>query len=397
MTVYKFISENRKEKSMVITDIKCATVEGFGGDWVLIKVLTDENITGYGETFPTWAHQGTAVRELVLWMKTLLVGEDPTNIDKLWHKMYQRQIYRGCSMAGALTTAISGIEIALWDISGKSCGLPVYKLLGGKHRDKIRVYSDYHGDDGGDPDAFAKRASELAEMGFTALKMDLDLTMWRDTQNFNEPMTQRELSHLTGLVKSVRTAIGPDIDLAVDCHSGFNAPAAVELAHALEPYHLLWLEEPIPAKNVASMGRIAKSTSTPICVGENLFTRYEFRELLEYGAADIIMPDIQKTGGILEGKRIADLASAYYIPFAPHCVVSPVGTMASVHLCASISNFLILEWHMIDVPWWEELALTDEPIVQNGYIKVPEKPGLGIELNEDAVGKYLICGKDFLD
>jgi L-alanine-DL-glutamate epimerase-like enolase superfamily enzyme len=156
---------------------------------------------------------------------------------------------------------------------------------------------------------------------------------------------------------------------------------------------LLWLEEPIPPKNIAALANLTASASVPICVGENLYTRFEFRELFEGQAANIIMPDVQKTGGILESKRIADLASTYYIPMAPHCVTSPIGTMASVHLCASISNFLILEYHMIDVPWWADLALSSEPIVQNGYIQVPEKPGLGIELDGREVTRYLRQGE----
>jgi len=378
---------------MKITDLRVSVVEGFGGDWILVQVRTDEGITGLGEAFPTWPHQGKGIKELILWMKELLIGEDPTNIDRLWVKMYQEQIYRGASMAGALTAAISGVEIALWDVTGKAYNLPVYKLLGGKHRDRIRVYSDFHGGKTNDPEAFASKAKEVVDQGFTAIKMDIDLPMWRSKQDYHRHMKQAELRHLISLVAAVREAIGSDVDLAVDCHSNFNTPCAIQLAHAVEPYHLLWLEEPIPAKNVKAMARITSSTKTPICAGENLYTRFEFRELFEQQAADIIMPDVQKTGGILESKRIADLASIYYVPMAPHCVTSPVGTMASVHLCASIANFLILEWHMIDTPWWQELALTEEPIVQDGYITVPEKAGLGVKLNEEAVAKYLREGE----
>jgi len=374
---------------MKIVDIKVYTIKGFRGDWILIKVFTDKGIVGLGEAFPTWHNQGKGLKELILWMKEILIGENPTDIDRLWTKMYQRQIYRGASMSGFLTTAISGIEIALWDITGKAYNLPIYKLLGGKHRDKIRVYSDYHGGKSSRPEEFAKRATEVVEKGFTAIKLDIDLEEWRDTQNYNIPLRQSELRHLTSLVGAVRNAIGPDIDLAVDCHSSFNMPDAIKIARSLEPFNLLWLEEPIPAKNVDSMAQIRANTNTTICIGENLYTRYEFRDIFEKNAADIIMPDVQKTGGILESKRIADLASLYYIPMAPHCVTSPIGTMASVHLCASIANFLILEWHMIDIGWWQDIVITKEPIVRNGYIKVPENPGLGIELNEKVISKLL--------
>lgn len=382
---------------MKISDIKCCTIKGLYGDWVLVKVRTDAGIEGYGEAFPTAKDQGGAIRELILWMKNLLVGEDPEDIDCLWHKLYQRQLYRGCSMAGALTTAISGVEIALWDILGKAHGLPVYKLLGGKHRDRIRVYSDFDGRDESDYMSTAQRAREIVDMGFTALKMDVDLYMWRDTQDSNHPMTRSELGHITRLVGAVREAIGPDIDLAVDCHSGFNTPDALKVAEALEPFGLLWLEEPVAPKNIAAMARINAAVKTPVCAGENLFTQYEFKDLFERQAVDIVMPDIQKCGGILSGKRIADLAALYYMPFAPHCVASPVGQMASVHLCASVANFLVLEWHMIDTPWWEEIILSDGPIISDGCIKVPEAPGLGIRLNESAIKKHLLCGEDFFD
>lgn len=378
---------------MKITDLKATVIEGFGGDWILIRVYTDVGLVGLGETFPTWANQGRVIKEAILWMKTLLIGEDPTNIDQLYTKMYQRQIYRGGSTAGAMTMAISGVEIALWDIAAKALEAPLYKLLGGKHRDQIRVYCDYHGDDSGDPERFASRARDLVEQGFTALKMDVDLTRWRSAQEYHRPMSAAELRNLTGLVQAVRDAVGDDIDLAVDCHSGFDLPSAIRLARAFEPFNLLWLEEPVPPKNITALAAVTASTQTPICVGENLYTRYEFRELFEKQAANIIMPDVQKTGGVLESKRIADLASTYYIPMAPHCVTSPIGTMASVHLCASLANFLILEYHMIDVPWWQDMVTTDDPIVQEGYIKVPETPGLGVELNEREVAKYLREGE----
>jgi L-alanine-DL-glutamate epimerase-like enolase superfamily enzyme len=378
---------------MKIIDLKATVIEGFGGDWILIRVFTDAGITGLGETFPTWAHQGRVVKEAIHWMKTLLVGENPTNVDRLYTKMYQRQIYRGGSTAGAVTMAISGVEIALWDIAAKALNAPLYKLLGGKHRDKVRVYCDYHGDDSGSPDLFAKRAEEVVAQGFTALKLDVDLTRWRSPQEYHRPMSSAELRNLISLVKAVRETVGEDVDIAVDCHSGFDAPAAIRLARALEPFNLLWLEEPVPPKNIAALAAVTAASQTPICVGENLYTRFEFRDLLEQQAANIIMPDVQKTGGILESKRIADLASTYYVPMAPHCVTSPIGTMASVHLCASLANFLILEYHMIDVPWWQDMVMATEPIVQNGFINVPEAPGLGVELNEKEVVKCLREGE----
>ena len=218
---------------MKITDLKATVIEGFGGDWVLIRVFTDEGIIGLGETFPTWAHQGRAIKELILWMKSLLVGEDPTDVDRLFTLMYQRQVYRGASTAGALTTAISGVEIALWDIAGKALGAPVYKLLGGKHRDRIRVYCDYHGGGSEDPEAFASRAEEVVSQGFTAIKMDLDLSQWRLPTAYHQPMSAAELRHMVSLVAAVREAVGDDVDIAVDCHSSFDLPSSHLLAREL--------------------------------------------------------------------------------------------------------------------------------------------------------------------
>lgn len=378
---------------MKISDVKATALRGFGGDWVIVRVYTDEGLVGFGETFPTWAEQGPALRQLIEWMKRLVVGLDPTDVDSVVLKLYQRQMYRGISTAGLLTTAISGIEIALWDIASKAVNAPLYKLLGGKHRDKIRVYCDFHGGAADDPAAFADRAQEVIAQKFTAIKMDVDLASWRGTQEFHQPLSPAELRQIVKLVAAVRDAIGPDIELALDCHSAFDLPSAMAIAHALEPFQLLWLEEPVPPRNIEALATVTQSTRTPICVGENLFTRYEFRGLFEKRAAQIIMPDIQKTGGILESKRIADLASLYYVPFAPHCVVSPIGTMGSVHLCASVSNFLILEYHMIDVPWWQELAQTEAPLVQDGFIHVPETPGLGVTLDDAAVRRYLCEGE----
>ncbi len=378
---------------MKITDIKAAVLEGFGGDWILVRVFTDAGLVGLGETFPSWANQGYAVKALVEWMKNLLVGQDPTEVDRLWLRLYQHQLYRGISTAGLLTTALAGVEQALWDIASQALNAPLYKLLGGKHRNEIRVYCDFHGGVDDDPAAFVARAQEVVSRNFTAIKMDVDLEQWRGRQDYHHPLSPAELRRIVALVAAVRDAIGPDIGLALDCHSAFDLPSARALARALEPFELLWLEEPVPPRNLEALAVVAHSTRTPICVGENLFTRYEFRELFERSAAQIIMPDVQKTGGISETKRIADLASLYYVPIAPHCVASPVGTLGSVHLCASLANFMILEYHMIDVPWWQHLIESDIPLVQGGSIRVPETPGLGIKLNESGVRRYLKQGE----
>jgi galactonate dehydratase len=377
---------------MKITDIKATLLEeGLGGDWILVQVFTDEGITGLGESFPSPAGQGNSVQTMIAGMKSFLDGEDPMNIDKLYNKMHSHLGRMGPS-SGLAAIAVSGVEIALWDIAGKSVGVPVYRLLGGKHRDQIRVYADFHGGASDDPASFAARAEEVVSQGFSAIKFDIDLPRFSKDDGYSITVDNADVNYIRKLVRTVREAIGPEVDLAIDCHGAFDTLSAKKIAYALEEFHLFWLEEPVPSTNIDALAEIKASTRTPICTGENLYTRFQFRDLLEKQAVDIIEPDIQKTGGILEGKRIADLASTYYMSMAPHCVATPVGTMASVHLCASLANFLILEFHQVDFPWWQDLAKMDEPIVVNGCIRVPESPGLGIELNEAEVSRRLRSG-----
>jgi len=364
---------------MKITDIK-ATVIRARGDSVLVRVYTDEGICGLGECAPLRLGS-EALKSFILGMKPLLVGQDPRDVDRLYELMRRRYILNG-AIAGLIITAISGIELALWDIAGKAAGLPVYRLLGGKFRDRIRLYDDF-GTEGQDPAAYAKEALRKVALGFTAIKFDVDGVSPGKFDAFNRSVSPKELAHILSLVRAVREAIGPEVELAVDCHGAFDTGAAIKLAAGMEEFNLLWLEEPVPPENVEALAKVTASTRTPICVGESLFTRFGFRELLQAQAVSIIMPDVPKVGGILEARKIADIADTYYIPMAPHNLSTPIATMAAVHLCAAIPNFLVLEFHSDDLPWWEDLATCAKPIARDGYIEVPQAPGLGVELNEE--------------
>jgi gluconate/galactonate dehydratase len=197
-------------------------------------------------------------------------------------------------------------------------------------------------------------------------------------------------------VEAVRETVGESVDIAFDCHWRYNVSDAQRLAHALEPCGLLWLEDPVPPENIEAMRRVTQSTRTPISSGENFYLRHGFREALERNALDIVAPDYQKTGGLLEGRRIADLADTYYVAVAPHCIASPIGTIASAHVCAATPNFLALEWHGMSVPYWNDLVVGfDGPVIQNGYITVPNRPGLGVTLNEDLARQYSKEGESF--
>jgi galactonate dehydratase len=327
-------------------------------------------------------------------LKPLLVGEDPLNVDALFEKMRRRNVFNG-AMAGATVTAMTGIEIALWDLAGQALGLPVYRLLGGKFRDRVRLYCDCHAGGSFEPEAYAERAREAVGLGFDAIKFDVDETRagFR-TDPWNWHATGPEVAWMVERVAAVRDAIGPNVDLAIDMHGRYDIASGIAVARAMEPFELLWLEEPVPPENVAAMREVKRCSPTPLCAGENLYLRWGFRDLLEQQAVDYIMPDIPKCGGLAECRKIANMAEVYYVPLAPHNVCGPLGTMASAHVCASIPNFLVLEWHWIDYPGWDELATGDQPVIQDGHVVLTDKPGIGLEVNDEALAKYLRPGTE---
>ncbi|HEY8446845.1 MAG TPA: mandelate racemase/muconate lactonizing enzyme family protein [Thermomicrobiales bacterium] len=385
---------------MKITNVSTAVIEG-NFDWVLVRVDTDEGISGLGE-----AYWGAGVAELIHKAKPLLIGENPFNIGKLYEMMIRCLSGEG-SLAGTTVTAISGIELALWDLVGRALNTPIYNLFGGRFRDKIRVYADCHAGRDHRPESYAERAKEVCAAGFTAIKFDLDaknpftLDISDDPhprrhwfEPFNRTICTREREWMVEVATAVREAIGPDVMLALDCHWKFAVADAIKLAQALEPLDLLWLEDPVPPENIDAQAKVTAATRTPICTGENLYRKHGFRELIEKQAAEIIAPDIPKMGGLLEAKKVADHADTYYIPVAPHNVASPVGTVAAAHVCAAMNNFLVIEFHAHDVSWWGDLVDGEPPIV-DGFIHLTEAPGHGLTLNEDVARAHLKPGYSF--
>jgi L-alanine-DL-glutamate epimerase-like enolase superfamily enzyme len=360
---------------MKITHIGSVLLKPTG--WVLIKVKTDEGITGIGE-----AYHGAGVHQIAVDERLTrpLIGQDPRNVDKLFRDMMGSMSASGFYQ-GAVMSAISGIESALWDITGQAAGVPIWQLLGGKFRDKIRIYNDCHAGETETPEAYAAKAREVEARGFTAIKFDIDpLPSRRD--RYNRCISNDDIAHYVDVVTAVRESLDANTDLAIDAH-WFYAPVDIlKIAHAFEDLDLLWLEDPIPPENIAAMEGVTKSTRTPICTGENFYTRFGFRDLIETQAADIISPDMAKAGGLLEGRRIADLADMYYIPIAPHNIGSPVQTVANCHVMAAVPNFLVLEFHHLDNAFWEGI-INEGPLIQEGHIDVPNLPGLGVTLNED--------------
>jgi len=374
-----------------ITDVRTAEVVAHGYQ-LHVRVYTDGGVIGQGEG--TDAVQGGV--GLIGMFRRFLVGQDPLNVDALFERIRAAGIFAG-AQAGQYVAALSAVEIALWDLAGKALGLPVYQLLGGKARDRVRVYCDSQTEDPNDSEAPAK-LQRIRNLGFTAIKIDIDEAddplRW---DRVNWTASNGEIDHMVRKVQFVREAFDKRVDLAVDMHGRYDATTGKRVAKALEPFNLLWLEEPVPPENIDAMRDVRESTSTPICCGENLFLRHGFRELLEKRAADIIMPDLQKCGGLLEGRKIADMAHAYYVPLAPHCVVSPIGLMASCHVCAAVPNFLVLEWHWIQrLELWRSFVREGE-IIEKGFVTLPDRPGLGVEMDETAARKAQVPGTPWFE
>ena len=313
-------------------------------------------------------------------------------MNRLFEDVRKAGFFEG-AQSGMYIGVLSAVETALWDLVGKALGLPVYQLLGGKYRDRIRVYCDtgaYRETDTS-PDAFGKSAKKAVDMGFTAVKYDIDE---RNDPNkydaYNWTASPGELERMYNQIAGVRKAVGPKIDICVDMHGRYDVTTGRRVAKMMEPLNLMFLEEPIPAENPEAYRQIREATNTPICAGENHYLAHGFRRLLEIGAVDIIMPDLQKAGGLGEGQRIANLANLYYVPFAPHMVASYLGAMASSHVCASVPNFMILEWQIYfhEEPMFKEIVTFDGPMVKDGFIPLSEKPGIGVEINEEGMRKY---------
>jgi len=376
-----------------ITDIKCGYIRGS----LFVKVYTNQNIWGCGEGVD--AIPGTY--HLVKNFGARLKGKNPLDVHRLFEDIRRGGFFQG-AQAGMYVAVLSAVETALWDIAGKALNLPVYRLLGGKFRDKIRVYCDtaLYQRTLPQPKDFAEAASKAKSMGFNAMKFDLDQANDPNKYDlYNWTASPAELQRMYDQIAAAREAVGPNTDILVDMHGRYDAPTGHAVAKRLEPLNLLWLEEPVPAENIEAYKSIADSSTTPIAAGENQYLAYGFRRMLEIGAVDIIMPDLQKAGGLGEGQRIANLANLYYTPFAPHMVASFLGCMASCHVCASVPNFLILEWqsYFHTDPMFKEIMHYEGDWVKDSFITLSEKPGIGVEINEDAMKKYATPGIPFFE
>jgi galactonate dehydratase len=378
-----------------ITEIKCGYIRN--GHSLFVKIYTNQDVWGCGEGVD--ATPGTY--HLVKMFGERIKGKSPLNVHRLFEDIRRSGFFEG-AQSGMFVAVLTAVESALWDLAGKALGLPVYQLLGGKFRDKIRVYCDtaIYRNGAPRPQDFADEAKDAVTRGFTAVKFDVDEAKDPNKYDaYNWTASPGELERMYEQVAAAREAVGSKIDICVDMHGRYDAVTGHAVAKRFEDLGLMWLEEPIPAENVEAYKNITQETSTPICAGENLYLAHGFRRLLEIGAVDIIMPDLQKAGGLGEAQRIANLANLYYTPFAPHMVASYLGAMASSHVCASVPNFMILEWQIYfeTDPMFKEIVTFDGPMTIDGHIPLSEKPGVGVEINEEGMRKYATPGVPFFE
>lgn len=354
--------------------------------WLFLKVTTDEGVVGWGEPVVEGraATTAAAVREL----ESYLIGQDPFRIEYLWQTMYRCAFYRG---GPVLMSAISGVDQALWDIKGKALNVPVYELMGGCVRDKLRMYSWIHGDS---PEELAKQAVEKRSMGYTALKM----TPFEAPMHFIDSF--EKVDETTQKLAAIRDAVGYTMDVAIDFHGRVHKPMAKILAKELDPFKLMFIEEPVLPENLDALAEIAKYTSTPIATGERLYSRWDFKRILEAGIVDIVQPDLSHAGGLSECRRIATQAEAYDVAVAPHCPLGPIALASCIQLDCATPNAFIQEQSLgIHYNKGNELLdyITNPSVFhyENGFVAPPKGPGLGIEVNEEYVREVAKSGHNW--
>ncbi len=401
------VNQNSRPSQLKITDMRTATVGWGGWRFTLIRIDTNQGLSGYGEV------RDGASKTYALMLKNRLLGENPCNVDKLFRKI--KQFGHHARQGGG----VCGVEMALMDLAGKAYGVPAYALAGGKFRDAVRMYCDTPDEPTGE--AMGRKLKARQAQGFTFVKMDVGIAplidvpgaltfpagvlprndgtlieRMLDINTIQHPfshvrLTEKGLHLLADYVAEVRQAVGDELPIAVDHFGHIGVDDCLRLGKALEPYSLAWLEDMVPWQFTDQWVQLERALDTPVCTGEDIYLKEGFMPLIEARAVNVIHPDLATSGGILETKRIGDLAQARGISMALHMAGTPVSTMASVHCAAATENFIALEHHFNDIPFWGDfIDGVPKPIIQRGYIPVPETPGLGFELNLDVVKEHLI-------
>ncbi|AHF92634.1 mandelate racemase [Opitutaceae bacterium TAV5] len=360
---------------MKLTALKTFICDAWRTNWCFVKIETDSGHHGWGEA--TLEYREPTVIQAVRELERGLVNRDLRNIEAWWQDAYRDAYWRG---GPVLMSALSAVEMALWDIKGKALGVPVHQLLGGRVRDAVPCYANAWFANAKTPDEFAAAAKIAIGMGYRALKWDPFGATFRH-------LSAAQLRDALAVVEAVKTATGTTAELLIEGHGRFEFPTARRIARALEDYDIQWFEEPLIPGNLENYARLRADTRTPISMGERLYTRWEFREVFERGCADFIQPDVSHAGGIHELRKIAAMAEVWQIPFCPHNPSGPVANAATLQLAACTPNFLYLETMATDVPWRADVARETCRLV-NGEMQISDAPGLGVEINEDALAAH---------
>ena len=364
--------------------------------YVFLRIDTDEGISGIGEATSSGGGGSIIVGNILNFLKNstvkedfreTLIGENPEHVDLIWHKLFRR-FTGGGGFGGFVTTVMSGIDIALWDIKGKIANKPIYEILGGGPvRDQIEMYTHVQP---GDPSYAANQARELVSKGFKTIKLD----------PFQPEMKQHHRRYIQGMISpkaatlgqdtvaAIRESVGPEIEILIDCHGNFNVQTAIKIAKMLEPYNIGWFEEPVQPNSNEALKQVKESVNVPICVGERLYTRWDFLPILKENLAEYLMPDILWTGGISELYKISTLAETFYVPVSPHDASGPINILAGAHTMMTVPNFFKLEMNHSSLPTLN-MMITEPININQGYLELPSRPGLGVELNEDYLESHL--------
>lgn len=396
-----------RPSALRITDLRTATVGWDNWHFTLVRIDTNQGLSGYGEV------RDFASKNYALMLKRHLLGENPCNLDKLFRKIKQFGHH------GRQGGGVCGVEMALMDLAGKAYGVPAYALVGGKFRDRIRMYCDTPNEPTGE--AMGQELQRRLDQGFTMLKMDVGIQpligvpnalSWpigmltgdpgdeaelrSNTTQIMHPfthvrLTPKGIASICEYVAQVRAVVGDAVPIAADHFGHIGIDDCLRLGQALEPYNLAWLEDLVPWQYTDQWVQLERALHTPVCTGEDIYLKEGFRPLLEARAVNVIHPDLATSGGIMETKKIGDLAQEYGVSMALHMAGTPVSTMASVHCAAATQNFIALEHHFNDIPFWSDfIDGLPKPIIQGGYITVPEAPGLGFEINPDVIKEHLV-------
>jgi galactonate dehydratase len=360
---------------MKITEIRPILCHCYRTNWLFVKVLTDEGLYGVGEA--TLEYREQTVVQSLRELERIVVGKDPRNIEAIWHQCYRDLYFRGGPVN---MSALSGVEMALWDIKGKELGVPVYQLLGGQVRDRVPCYANGWFSPAKTPDEFAEKAKEAVKLGFSGLK-------WDPFGKAYLNISKAELRQALRCIEAVVEAVGDDVEILVEGHGRFNVPTAVRIGRALEDYDITWFEEPVPPDNLDALAEVKSRIRVPVAAGERIYSRWDYQRFFQLRCADFAQADLSHVGGIGEVKKIAAQAEANHVGIAPHNPSGPVANAAALQLAASTPNFYLLETMATDVPWRADIC--DENILfRDSQMLIPDRPGLGIDLNEEAIAEH---------